>query len=78
MSVTEKMWDAITTVIRMNDRVERLASTLVGQQAKIENLTERVVRLETALEIALAGKGGARPDHESRRRIERDDSAGET
>lgn len=56
MSLTEKMWDAITRVIRMDDKVERLAGTVKEQQAKIENLTERVIRLETALEIALASK----------------------
>jgi hypothetical protein len=59
MSVTDKMWDAITTVIRMNDNVERVAATMVTQQRKIESLTERVIRLETALEIALSrGSGG--------------------
>ena len=51
MGVTEKMWDALTTVIRMDDTVERLAGTVKDQQIKIENLTERVIRLETALEI---------------------------
>ena len=56
MSVTDKMWDALTTVIKMNDKVERLAGAVKTQQDKIENLTERVIRLETALEIALAGK----------------------
>lgn len=56
MSLTEKMWDAITRVIRMDDKVERLAGTVKEQQAKIENLTERVIRLETALELALASK----------------------
>ena len=56
MGVTDKMWDAITTVIKMNDKVERLAGTVKYQQDKIENLTERIIRLETALEIALAGK----------------------
>ncbi len=54
MGVTDKMWDALTTVIKMNDKVERLAGTVVAQQIKIENLTERVIRLEAALEIALA------------------------
>ena len=54
MSVAEKMWDAITTVIKMNDTVERVAAAMKEQQEKIENLTERVIRLETALEIALA------------------------
>ena len=54
MGITDKMWDAITTVIKMNDKVERMAGTMKGQQEKIENLTERVIRLETALEIALS------------------------
>ncbi len=56
MGVTDKMWDAITTVIRMNDKVERLAGTVKSQQNKIESLTERVIRLEAVLEIAMAGK----------------------
>lgn len=54
MGVADKMWDAITTVIKMNDKVERMAGTMKAQQEKIENLTERVIRLETALEIALS------------------------
>ncbi len=49
MGVTEKLWDALTTVIKMNDKIERLAGTVVTQQQKIEQLTERVIRLETAL-----------------------------
>lgn len=56
MGVTDKMWDALTTVIKMNDKVERLAGVVKAQQDKIENLTERVIRLETAIEIALTGK----------------------
>lgn len=70
MGVTDKMWDAITTVIRMNDRVERLAGTVRAQQEKIENLSARVVRLETALEIALAGQGVKKP---SRRQLDHKD-----
>lgn len=54
MGVTEKLWDAITTVIKMNDKVERMAATMIAQQQKIEGLTERVIRLETALEIGMA------------------------
>lgn len=69
MSVTDKLWDAITTVIRMNDKVERVAATMVGQQQKIESLTERVIRLETALEIALSRGGSEKPV----RQIERKD-----
>ena len=59
MSATEKMWEAVTRVIRMDDKVERLAEVVKDQQARIENLTERVIRLETALELALSSR--ARP-----------------
>ena len=53
MGVTEKMWDGITKVIRMDARVEGLAEVVKEQQIRIEDLTGRVIRLETALEIAL-------------------------
>jgi len=58
MGVGDKMWDAITTVIKMNDKVERMATTIKTQQDKIENLTERVIRLETALELAMLSSSG--------------------
>jgi hypothetical protein len=67
MGVADKMWDAITTVIKMNDKVERMAATMITQQQKIEGLTGRVIRLETALEISLARGGSEKPLH----RIER-------
>ncbi|MEW5944227.1 MAG: hypothetical protein AB1710_10320 [Pseudomonadota bacterium] len=57
MGLPEKLWDTLTTVIKMNDKVERMAETVKTQQVRIEDLTMRVVRLETALEIALASRG---------------------
>lgn len=54
MGISEKLWDTLTAVIKMDDKVERMAETMKNQQARIEDLTLRVVRLETALEIALA------------------------
>lgn len=56
MAIGDKLWDALTTVIRMNDKIERMAGQMQTQQQKIEDLTGRVIRLETALEIAIAGK----------------------
>jgi hypothetical protein len=56
MALSEKLWDTLTTVIKMDDKVERMADTIKGQQMRIEDLTHRVVRLETALEIALAAQ----------------------
>ena len=56
MGITEKMWDGITTVIKMNDKVERLSATVKSQQDRIIDLTERLIRLETLIEIGLSGK----------------------
>ena len=62
----DKLWDAFSTVIKMNDKVVGLAATTVAQQAKIEDLTARVIRLETALEIALSARGRSVPKRLSR------------
>lgn len=59
MSITERLWDALTTVLRMNDKVERLSATVKAQQDKIENITQRLIRLETALELGLASRRSA-------------------
>ena len=59
MGVTDKLWDAITTVIKMNDKVERMAATMITQQQRIESLTERLIRLETVFEIALSQRSSA-------------------
>lgn len=53
MGVSDKIWDALTTVIKMNDIIVSLSKTIENQQAKIENLTERVIRLETTIELLI-------------------------
>jgi len=53
MGVTDKVWDALTTVIKMNDKVVALAGTVKEQQQKIEGLTERVIRLEATIELLI-------------------------
>lgn len=40
MGVADKMWDAITTVIKMNDKVERMAETIKTQQQKTSRRTK--------------------------------------
>ena len=45
MSVAERMWDAITTVIKMNDKVERVASRAYSWHVP---LTGRVISEKTA------------------------------
>lgn len=51
MSIPEKVWSALTSMIKLEDKVSRQAEALKVQQAKIESLTERVIRLEATLEL---------------------------
>jgi hypothetical protein len=60
MGLTERVWDAFARTIKLADRVEQLNATVAKQQLHIEDLTGRVIRLETALEIALGAKRGKR------------------
>ena len=53
MGVTERVWNAFTSVIKLEDRVTRQAEALKTQQVKIEDLTGRVIRLETQLELLM-------------------------
>jgi galactokinase len=54
MSVTDRILSALTTVIRMNDKVEDMAGLMKEQQRRIDDLNGRVIRLETVLEMALS------------------------
>lgn len=53
MGVTEKIWGALTSMIKLEDKVKSQSEAMKAQQVKIENLTERVIRLETQLEMLM-------------------------
>ncbi len=61
MGVTDRIWGALVAVIKLEDKVTQQTAAMKSQQAKIENLTERVIRLETMLEIALSVRGATLP-----------------
>lgn len=51
MSVTDRVWNALTSMIKLEDKVTRQAEALKAQQTRIEDLTARVIRLEAQLEL---------------------------
>ena len=53
MSITGKVWDALASMIKLEDKVKSQSEAMKSQQTKIENLTERVIRLETQLEMLM-------------------------
>ena len=61
MGITERAWSALTAMVKMEDKISRLTETNKALQGKVENLTERVIRLEAFMEVAMmqAGRNGA-------------------
>ena len=53
MGVTDRVWGALTSMIKLEDRVVRQSEVIKAQQDKIENLTERVIKLETTLGLLM-------------------------
>ena len=53
MGVTERVWGALTSMIKLEDKVVRQGEVIKAQQVRIENLTERMIRMETTLELLM-------------------------
>jgi hypothetical protein len=51
MGVTDKIWGALTSMIKLEEKVNRQADAMKAQQTRIEDLTGRVIRLEAHLEL---------------------------
>lgn len=53
MGVTDRVWGALTSMIKLEEKVTRQSEVIKTQQGKIENLTERVIKLETTIELLI-------------------------
>lgn len=51
--LTGRLWAALTAIIKLGDKITRQSEAIRQQQARIENLTERMIRLETLLEVVI-------------------------
>lgn len=51
MGVTDKIWGALSAIIKLEDKVNRQSEAMKSQQSKIEDLTGRVIRLEAQLDM---------------------------
>ena len=54
MSVTERIWDALASMIKLEDKVNLQAAAMKSQQQRLEDLTGRVIRLEAQMELLTA------------------------
>ncbi len=53
MGVTDKIWGALTSIIKLEDKVNRQSDAMKTQQTKIKDLTGRVIRLETQWDMLM-------------------------
>ncbi len=53
MSMTDRIWNALISMIKLEDKISGQKEVIKAQQMKIENLTERVIKLEATLEILM-------------------------
>ena len=51
MGITDRVWGALASMIKLEDKVNRQSEAMKTQQQKIEDLTGRVIRLEAQLEL---------------------------
>lgn len=51
MKIINNLWTALVALIKLTDKVDRLEDTVRRQQQKIESENERLIRLETALQL---------------------------
>ena len=54
MGVPDRIWGALTSMIKLEDKVDRQIDAMKSQQQKIEDLTARVIRLETQLDMLMS------------------------
>jgi predicted nucleic acid-binding Zn-ribbon protein len=71
MSTAEKIWQAFTQVIKLTDKVSSLSGQVKELSSDIRAMDKRIVRLETALEIALSGRAIAKTHYLSQTAAEK-------
>jgi len=60
MGVLRQLWDMFVSAVNVNERVHSLSSTVADQRVRIDNLTERVARLEASLDLLMRLGGSKR------------------
>jgi len=55
MGVTERIWAALPSMVKLEDKVARQSEIIKLQQQKIENLSDRMIRLETTIDLLMRG-----------------------
>ena len=64
MGITDRIFDSLRAAIQLGVRVESLGLRLEKLAHEVRDLDRRLIRVETALEIATTGRFAALPPNE--------------
>lgn len=56
MSITDRLFDGLKAAVQMSSRVESLGGRLEKLALEVRDLDRRLIRVETALELATSGR----------------------
>jgi hypothetical protein len=57
MGSGKNVWDALRSMVVMEERINSQAKAMEDQQRRIERITERVIRMEGQLDLLVAASG---------------------
>jgi hypothetical protein len=61
MGIADRIFDGLRAMVQLNERVSALGQELKALSLDVRDLDRRLVRVETALEIATSGRFAALP-----------------
>jgi hypothetical protein len=64
MGIADRIFDGLRATIQLNERVSVLGQELKALAVEVRDLDRRLIRVETALEIATSGRFAALPPGE--------------
>jgi hypothetical protein len=68
MGIGDRIFDGLRATIQLNERVSALGQELKALSVDVRDLDRRLIRAETALEIATSGRFAALPPDDEPRR----------
>lgn len=64
MGIADRIFDGLRAMVQLNERVSVLGQELKALSGDVRDLDRRLIRVETALEIAASGRFAALPPND--------------
>jgi hypothetical protein len=64
MGIADRIFDGLRAMVQLNERISVLGQELKALSGDVRDLDRRLIRVETALEIAASGRFAALPPND--------------